>query len=408
VPGISCGDGAYGHARSSLAKGATRANKAKENNDFGKSDRAMGSRHRFPVRRIGRVDTLRRLILAVAVSQPPSVAISRSRLLARVVGHFARCAMHLGAFRDWFSDPANIALSDEIALRPSLVTRAIHPYLNCDWPVERRLAAIGAHYGLLHGTLGFLRFARSEALVLADIAEGVGVRLEKLTKFEHEGELVMSLYWGERRVYCLAFTLGTIGSQIVAYAGALQGLDSDDALDTYRALTHRLQGMRPRDLLVTAFRQMCGALGVVRILAVSDRQRVCSRPYFTSSVQVFSSYDSAWIECRGSVCVDGFFELSPTVTLRLAHEIPVRKRAQYRRRYALLDACANQIDATVARAAGREPVCSAAPQVATADDSFRFPLWVNEGIAETRLALPLPVPSVVFPGLALQVDARAD
>ena len=345
---------------------------------------------RAPVTRVGRLDALRRLALAVAASQPSADAISRTRLALRITGHFLRCAARLETFRHWFGDTENVALSEEIALRPSLVTHAIHPYLNAGWSVDRKLEVIGAHYALLNGALGFLRFASDDALILADFADSVSIRLEKLSKFKHEGELVVSLFWRGRRVYSLAFTLGTIDSQTVAYAGALQGLDSGNALDTYRSLTHRLEGMRPRDLLITAFRQLCASLGVARILVVSDRQRVCSHPYFKSSVQVFTNYDSAWIECGASICGDGFFELLPAVTRRLAHEIPTRKRAQYRRRYALLDICASQINHAVACAAGREPVGEAASHNLARAEPIGLQTGGNSGFPDTRPASALP------------------
>jgi len=45
---------------------------------------------------------------------------------------------------------------------------------------------------------------------------------------------------------------------------------------------------------------------------------------------------------------DAFFELSPCLTQRTVKGIPSRKRAQYRRRYAMVDAIAQQIgDAVV-------------------------------------------------------------
>ena len=141
----------------------------------------------------------------------------------------------------------------------------------------------------------------------------------------------------------MTFTLGQVGAQLVAYAGALQGLASPEALGIYRSLTHRMHGLRPRDLLITAFRLLCCSLGVTRILAISDRKRVCSNSYHNSGTQIFSSFDNAWIEGGGVAVDDAFFELSPRLVRRAAKDVPSRKRAQYRRRYAMIDAIAQQI-----------------------------------------------------------------
>jgi uncharacterized protein len=139
----------------------------------------------------------------------------------------------------------------------------------------------------------------------------------------------------------------------VAYVGAMQGLRSPDALEIYRQLTHQWHGLRPRDLLLTAFRRVGLALGVTRILAIDDVHRVSSHAYFASSTQVLSSYDEIWRESGGLPTTDGFFELAPTTPRREADAVPPRKRALYRRRYAMLEELDGQIDASVAANAAR-------------------------------------------------------
>ena len=226
----------------------------------------------------------------------------------------------------------------------------IHPYLNTDWRFGQKLEKIGEHYRLLSGRLGMLRFIPPAFIALAEVGEGLQIRLHKYVYDEHEGELTISLYRGGLLLYSLTFTLGRIGGELVAYVGGLQGLRSSEALEIYRSLTHKMDGLRPRDLLVTAFRLLCGSLGVARILAISDRKRICSNSYHNSGTQIVSSFDSAWIECGGTAVDDAFFELSPHLVQRAANDIPSRKRAQYRRRYAMIDAMAQQIGDAVTRA----------------------------------------------------------
>jgi uncharacterized protein len=293
---------------------------------------------------LGRLDVLKQLLHAVNSSQP----VTHKKLVRRVATQFVRCAYHLEAFRERFGDRSNVALQEAVALRPSLMACVIHPYLNVDWQFEQRLNAISEHYKLLVGRLGILRFVPPASITLADLGDAAQIRLHKSLLFEHEGELTVSLFKGEMRLYSLSFTLGQIDAELVAYAGGLQGLRSSEAIENYRSLTHAMHGLRPRDLLVTAFRLLCCSLGVVRILAISDRNRICSNSYHCPEEQIFSSYDNAWIEC-GGVPVDGaFFELSPRLAQRSAEKIPSRKRSLYRRRYAMVDAIAQQIGDAVA------------------------------------------------------------
>jgi uncharacterized protein VirK/YbjX len=311
--------------------------------------------------RMGRIEALKRLLHAVRFSQRHATSIwPRRRIAKDFVSSSVRCALHFERFRDWFGNPANPALQETLALRPSLVTCVIRPYVNSDWQPEDRLEKINEHYRMLSGALGILRFG-SASIALAEVGEGIKIRLDKPVTHEHEGELTISLFRGEVRLYSLMFTLGQIGPDRVAYAGGLQGLNSSlNAVAIYRSLTHRMHGLRPRDLLITAFRTLCCCLGVSRILAISDRKRVCSNPYFLSSTKVFSSYDSAWIESGGVAVDDAFFELSPHVVRRTAIEIPSRKRAQYRRRYAMLNSVAQQIGTAM-----RAPEAAAPAPVAT-------------------------------------------
>jgi uncharacterized protein VirK/YbjX len=288
---------------------------------------------------MSRVDVLKRLLHAVSFSHPGT----EKKSLRRMAAHFARCAFHLRAFRGWFGDPANPALQETLALRPSLIMCVIHPYLNADWRFEQKLEKISEHYRLLSGRLGILRFTPPAFIALADVGEAIQIRLHKYVYDEHEGELTISLYRGDLLLYSLTFTLGQIGAELVAYAGSLQGLRSSEALAIYRSLTHRMHGLRPRDLLVTAFRLLCYSLGVARILAISDRKRICSNSYHNPGTTIVSSFDNAWIECGGAAVDDAFFELSPRLVHRAAKDTPSRKRAQYRRRYAMIDAIAQQI-----------------------------------------------------------------
>jgi uncharacterized protein VirK/YbjX len=299
-----------------------------------------------PRPRAGWVAVLFLLWRAAAYTRPDTRPIPMGR---RIV-HFLRCTADFSTFRKWFNEPVHSNLREAIRFRPCVVTRHLHPYLNSAWSTQRKLAAISGHYALLRGDLGFLRFAPSTSLALARIDDGIEIRLDKPGRFEHEGELTLNLYRDDLRLFSLAFTLGTIGTQRAAYAGGLQGLASPDALETYRAMTHQMHGLRPRDLLITAFQGLCCALEVDRILAINDRQRVCSNPYFPSSPLVFSSYDRAWLESGATAADDGFYDLDPHETQRAIKDIPSRKRALYRRRYQMIDDLFEQIAVSAKRA----------------------------------------------------------
>ncbi len=296
---------------------------------------------------VGRVAALRRLLHAVRHPRPGSVAIGPGRMAM----HFLRCLRHLDTFRDWLGNRANPALREELDARPYLLTCVVHPYLHGAWPPQQRLRVIAKHYALLRGPSALLR--STTPTLLADAGEGLRIEVDRPGKFEHEGEATIHLRREGTDLYALAFTLGEIDGQRVAYVGALQGLRSPDALEIYRQLTHQWHGLRPRDLLLAAFRRVGHTLGVTRILAIDDAHRVSSNAFYASSGQVLSSYDEVWRESGGLATADGFFELTPANPRREADAVPARKRALYRRRYAMLEGLEQQIDASVAAGAAR-------------------------------------------------------
>lgn len=282
---------------------------------------------------------LSRLYRAVAYSAAPG----RPAGLPITVMRLVRCAAFLETFRHWYSGSADPALREMLAWRPTLVNRAIWPYMNVRWPASRRLAVTSEHYELLNGELEFLRFAPTGFVALAELMGDIQVRLEKSSWLHHEGEIAISLFRQNRRIYTLSFTLGRFREERLAYVGALQGISDDDALDIYRWLTRLMYGLRPRDLLVHSFQMLCGPLGVDRILAVDDHSSICRSAFYGTRSQVFCSYDDAWREHGGLPVPGGFFELDVGLVARPLEVAPSRKRAQYRRRHKLLAGLFEQI-----------------------------------------------------------------
>lgn len=296
------------------------------------------------------------LFRAAACPRPGTAPIG----FRRVLTHWCRCAVHLDTFRSWVGDAGNPALQEALERRPSIMTCIVHPYLHASWSEPRKLEVIAGHYALLQGNLEFLRAASSQAIEVIEVDDRLQLQIDAPGKFEHEGQLVINLVCEKVRLYSLAFTLGTTHGVRLAYVGALQGVNSPCALQTYRSLTHRMHGLRPRDLLVTVFRLFCRALGVRRILAVSDQDRVSGNRYFLSSSQVFSSYDVVWLENGGVATEGGFFELDTCILRRSSEDIPSRKRAQYRRRYAMVSELSKHIANSIAEFQ-REQHASAKP-----------------------------------------------
>ncbi len=111
----------------------------------------------------------------------------------------------------------------ELFRQQSSATPTTHWHLILPRTHDLRITVFGGQRAVLRGT---------PPQLLADAGDGLRIELDLPGKFEHEGEATLHLRRGEQDLYALAFTLGDIAGQRVAYVGALQGLRSPDALET--------------------------------------------------------------------------------------------------------------------------------------------------------------------------------
>ncbi len=288
----------------------------------------------------GFVTWMYRTSRAVHPRRNPTDLLRTTLLFVRQV----RCRRQL---RRWHRSTA-APLHEMLARRPALVSVVRRPYISGDWTADRRVAAIEDHYRQLAGVGRALRTGPESVLPLATIAGRTGtveIVLDSPAWFIHEGELCLNLFQNGERLYTLAFSLGIDRGEPVAFVGAIQGQGKEGALDRYRALTSDFHGLRPRDLLIAAFRIVCREIGLVRWLGASDGARVGSSAYFGSATALRSSYDAVWTEHGGQLRSDGFFELPVHVARRSPGDIPARKRSSYRQRYEMLD----RLDADLAQ-----------------------------------------------------------
>lgn len=268
-----------------------------------------------------------------------------------------RALLFSRSIRKWFETSDNPLLTLALKRFP-LISGAIYwPYINHTWPMERRLAAISLHYRMLDGPAAIIARATFEEIELARLDEeyaGLRVVMDKAVWFLREGEIVLNLFVHDQRFYSIAFTLAQDSAQPLVLVGALQGSNSEAALEIYHNMTHALHGMRPRDLMLVTLKLLCAELGIERIWAISSDNRQHNSPYFGSGHKdkVLVAYNEVWLEHGGAALDNGFFEIPALVRYKDMSEISARKRASYRRRYQMLDKLAQNIKASCTRHAG--------------------------------------------------------
>lgn len=265
---------------------------------------------------------------------------------------FAMSIRNFGSIRRVYSADRESHLGRLSRRRPELFGMVLTPFVSALWTASRRFEAIIDHCNYVEATGWPLDVADHDYRRLAElpaISPGLHIELATPRWLTREGLLSLALVEGETLVFSLSFTFGHVDGQLVTYVGGLQGGADEHAASTNRRLTRLSHGMRPRDLLIETFRALCRYYGVAHIYAIADKARVHRSAYLRAREvdPVVMSYDSVWRDRRGKAVDGGFSELPVGPQRRNYDAIRPNKRAEYRRRYDMLDAMEKELAATL-------------------------------------------------------------
>jgi len=236
-----------------------------------------------------------------------------------------------------------------IQRQPLLAAKLQHRYLLSGLDRARRLGVACGHFD------AFLR--RVPPLLSAAIYSGAGLRLAAITSATtpydlrllhlphcwQEGEVSIGLFEQDAPICAVTFVLGDAGEfapslprgESVLMIGGIQGGQAADAQDAFRRATKAMHGLRPFSLLTHVARAIAHALGATRLIAVADAGHALR--YKRGKGRIRLSYDAIWLD-HGATAVDAnVFDLGIATVLKDLSDIPSHKRAQYRRRFALME-----------------------------------------------------------------------
>lgn len=273
----------------------------------------------------------------------------------RRIEFMAQALLNYRVLKPMIGAPATTALGRFVRHRPECIGALLWPYQCSAWKPDVRLTRMCAHYsaiGQVHSPFDFSPDAQLAMLDLHEILPGLRLIIEQPHWFMREGQLTMSLFHGETRVYSLIFSLRNESGMLAAFIGGIQGRDIEGALDLYRDITKASYGVRPRDLLIELFRVICELLGVTAIFAVADEYRQNRSSYFGRSAKTKilpTNYNEIWQDRGGSRVHPTFYRLPLQRARRNLEEIPAKKRGMYRRRYELLTSLTVQLQTNYRR-----------------------------------------------------------
>lgn len=221
---------------------------------------------------------------------------------------------------------------------PQTVSILIAPYQCSAWEANTRLSRLQAHLDAVRRIPG-LDLGLNEKLVLADLSEfsrGASLIIDRSHWLAREGHLTLSLFKNEFRAFTIAFSLSNY-PKTEMFIGGLQGRNDPDALGLYRELTKAFHGARPRDFILEAARLFALKIGVKRLYAVADHQKISRHRYFGKRGAPGLFYDDVWQERGGIRAENNYYELPLSGSRREIEDISQKKRSMYRRRYEMFD-----------------------------------------------------------------------
>lgn len=215
------------------------------------------------------------------------------------------------------------------------------PLLDVRWQATRRLQALQDHYreAAAFGSMLVLGTDSTRTLLTFDgDLSNLRVCIENQTFFRREGQLVLSIFHEDSRVFSVAFLLARVDGVLAVYVGAVQGVKQPEESNLYKTITKDCFGLRPRDLTISMFLILCQAMDVKRIFAVQDAYRAHNHAYFGAEggSKVLANYDEIWKEREATETADGFFELAGGSEVKDLQTVASKKRSMYRKRYQLL------------------------------------------------------------------------
>lgn len=262
---------------------------------------------------------------------------------------------HPRAVQSWLlllgRDPVLLRVDDA-----RLLSKVTRPYLDQALSLPDRVRLLSGHYRWLHaqgmGDLACAAHAAPQRLYEWEGKDGTRfeLQLQAVHDGHREGELSLSLRMDGRTLYTLTGLVdATVAGAPVFVVGRLQGEASGDAAERMRQATKALHGCRPASLLITAAAQWSHALGCSWLELVGNSQRIAINAWRRR--RILADNERLWQEMGASLGGNGRWRLQSVASRELdLDSIPSRKRAEARRRQALMQALSEGLHESVRRA----------------------------------------------------------
>ena len=243
--------------------------------------------------------------------------------------------------------------------QPTLPVKTQRQYLTRGMTASERAEAILHHYawidalpdsGLAHlltspSPLPLLQFATKEEASYTIYATSA-------VKAEREGETTLWLRAGDNTLLAsLTFSVIRENDRSVLVIGGLQGPRRDVGRETIKNATRACYGLFPKRILLEAVFNLAKQSEISALYGVSDEGHVfrALRYGLSKGRHLHASYDEFWASLGGKPDNAFRWVLPLGMERKSLESIASKKRAEYRRRFQLLDEIEHAMDAHFCR-----------------------------------------------------------
>lgn len=270
----------------------------------------------------------------------------------RALVFMVRGLLHRRQLREFYEFFQETAVRRALYARnPFPLEQATRAFFYAGSTVRTRVKLIQEHYAYLEQKLeptSFVSLGYDTAYEIWRAPE-TDMTWHAYLKFESgqrkEGLLSVMMDVDGEHLYQIIFWIEQRDGQPTLVIGAMQGPNTENAQDFVREMTKRAHRFRTKNLILYITQAVARALGIKRILAVSNAGYYANN-HVRLDRKLKTDFGAFWEEVGGWETDDHrFYELPLVYPRKTMEEVPTRKRAVYRRRFAFLDAVDEEIAA---------------------------------------------------------------
>ena len=168
----------------------------------------------------------------------------------------------------------------------------------------------------------------------------IALELAAIDKLNKEGEATLLLRNANGVMLAeITFALMHYQQQPTLFIGGLQGANHEVPHAEIQHTTKECHGLFPKRLVLEGICTLARHLGIRQIVAVGNATHIYQNWRYQSKKKdkLHADYDQFWLSMGAKPLDSGYFLLPERIARKPIEEIASKKRAEYRRRYQLLD-----------------------------------------------------------------------